>query len=44
MKIKGKKIATLIKAYHRLKESNPIKAGYIKSYLKHNSALHVDYK
>ena len=34
MKIKGKSKATLIKAYYRLKKSNPIKAGYVKRYLK----------
>ena len=33
MKIKGKTTNTLIKAYHRLKITNPIKAGHIKNYL-----------
>jgi hypothetical protein len=42
MKIKGKKIATLIKAYHRLKYTNPIKAGYIKRYLQGITTRSVD--
>ena len=34
MKIKGKNVQTLIKAYDRLKQLRSIKAGYIKRYLK----------
>jgi hypothetical protein len=34
LKIKGKSISVLKKAYSRISKTNPVKAGHIKNYLK----------
>jgi hypothetical protein len=43
MKIKGKSEKTLIKAYERLQDSNPVKAGYIRNYWNKHFASNTTY-